>query len=551
MLGAFSIFLCPFSSMAGVIAPELEDVLDVAAADVQIPVIVSMTDSVDLKAFKKGAKGLRRAEMIKALKDKAEKTQGPLLAALMNKKVRKLKRFWIINGVSFQAPADIIRELAGLPGIASVRLDATLAAPEPVAASSATPEWNISAVRAPELWDLGYTGLGVVVANMDTGVDPEHQDIIGKWRGGSNSWYDPYGVYDVPHDINGHGTQTMGVMVGGDAGGTAIGVAPDARWIAVKIYNDMNQTTLSVIHQGFQWMLDPDGNPATDDAPDVVNNSWGFETSAGECIAEFEQDIAAFKQMDIGVVFSGGNRGPALYSSVSPANNAGAFAVGAVDDTLAVTYFSSRGPSACDTESMYPDVMAPGANVLTADLTFNGTYPDSYAAVNGTSFAAPHVAGAMGLLLSADPGLSIDQIEAALIQSALDLGEIGPDNDYGNGLLDVRAALDLLAGDSTVCTDQDADGFFAGGGGCGPADCDDSDFLINPGACDIKGDGIDQDCDGSDRVKGKPCPEAVDEGGDTVADEGKGKTCADGLDNDGDFLVDCLDPDCSRNKSCK
>ena len=76
--------------------------------------------------------------------------------------------------------------------------------------------------------------------------------------------------------MSGHGTRTMGVMVGRDAGGSGVGVAPDAQWIAVKIFDDAGSATVAGIHAGFQWLLDPDGNPATADAPHVVNNSWTF-----------------------------------------------------------------------------------------------------------------------------------------------------------------------------------------------------------------------------------------------------------------------------------
>ncbi|MDW7773935.1 MAG: S8 family serine peptidase [Desulfobulbaceae bacterium] len=553
VFGFLSFFLIHGFAAAGVISPELEEVLNTVAPDDEIPVIVTLADSVDLKALIKGVEGRSRAGIIKALVNKADASQPPLLVAIMNKNVSNIKRFWIFNGLSFQAPADLVRELADFPGLESVRLDATLTAPEPLPAAASIPEWNISAVRAPELWDLGYSGQGIVVANMDTGVDPDHQDIAGKWRGGSNSWFDPHGQYDAPHDSNGHGTRTMGIMVGGDYGGTAIGMAPDAQWIAVKIYDNQDRTTLSVIHQGFQWLIDPDGSPATDDAPDVVNNSWGFDYNAGECITEFEPDIEALRAMDIAVVFSGGNTGPSLYSSVSPANNPGAFAAGAVDEDFTVANFSSSGPSACD-GTVYPEVVAPGTNIRTADLTYSGTYPDSYVSVAGTSFSAPHISGAVALLRGSFPDASAAAIETALQDSALDLGETGPDNVYGYGLLDTLAAYEMLASATPLCQDSDGDGYFAGGDSCGPKDCNDDDRSINPGACDIKGDGIDQDCDGTDRSKGKPCPVAadpVDPGDDPTGVEGKGKTCEDGIDNDGDGLTDCDDPDCSRNKSCR
>ena len=79
-------------------------------------------------------------------------------------------------------------------------------------------------MNAPALWDRGFRGQGVVVANMDTGVDATHPDLAAKWRGGTNSWYDPNGQHPTtPTDVSGHGTQTMGVMVGGNAGGSSVG----------------------------------------------------------------------------------------------------------------------------------------------------------------------------------------------------------------------------------------------------------------------------------------------------------------------------------------
>jgi serine protease AprX len=445
----FSLFFYIFISwttvnaQSGKITPELQETLQSSQPDGEIPVIISLSEKADIKLFTDKRRSLRRSGIIKALKDKANLTQRPLKVHLEGRGAKKIRSLWLINGMAVTAPAGVIHELANFPGVEEIRLDGTIPAPIVAPGVSAVPEWNLNAIGAPELWNLGYTGTGVVVANMDTGVDLNHPDLQAQWRGGMNSWYDPHGEHNTPYDAGGHGTGTMGVMVGGEAGGTAIGVAPGAHWIAVKIFNDAGVASLSAVHEGFQWLLDPDGNPDTDDAPDVVNNSWGLDGSLNKCETEFETDVQVLRSSGIAVVFSAGNSGPYSSSSLSPANYPESFAAGAVDQTLSIASFSSRGPSACD-GSVYPEVVAPGVSIRTTDLTFGGIFPDSYTTVSGTSFAAPHVAGTMALLLSASPNLTVSELESALEQSAFDLGATGGDNTYGHGLIDVWAAHDLL-----------------------------------------------------------------------------------------------------------
>jgi bacillopeptidase F len=496
IVGLLFVCMTGFTSHASIIEPELEQVLQVAAPDEDISVIVTLKEKVDFNQFKNKDKGLLRAMMIRALKSKADLTQIPIQGFLKGRGAQRIVTLWLINGMAVTAPSDVISELAIMPLVESIRLDHTLKAPVSEQSSSSIPEWNINAVGAPQLWDLGYTGGGTVVANMDTGVDANHPDLESKWRGGSNSWYDPNGEHGTPYDADGHGTQTMGIMVGGDNGGIAIGVAPDARWIAVKIFNDAGVAYFSRIHQGFQWILDPDGNPDTNDLPDVVNNSWSLKNNVNECVLEFQDDIQALKAAEIAVVFAAGNAGPGSSTSMSPANYPESFAVGAINDTFSIASFSSRGPSTCD-GAIYPETVAPGVNIKTSDLTFGGVIPNSYAYVSGTSFSAPHVAGSIALLLGAFPNLAVSELETALNQSALDLGSAGPDNSYGHGLIDVIEAYNLINGLAT-CTDTDNDGYYVEAA-CGTSqDCNDSNPLIHPSASEVKHDGIDQDCNGYD-----------------------------------------------------
>jgi len=407
--------------------------------------------------------------------------------------------------------------------------------------------WNLDDIRAPDLWAMGYIGQGIVVANMDSGVDINHPDLAPRWRGGSNSWYDVHGQhpttpFDAAGPATGHGTRSMGLMVAGDASGFALGVAPGVRWIAVKVWDDAGNALISDFILGFQWLLDPDGNPSTDDAPHVINNSWGFEEEAGSCNPVYQADIQVLQVAGIAAVFSAGNsgsQGPG--SDLSPANNPEGNAVGAVDNTRSVSSFSSRGPSACD-GTFFPEVVAPGEQVWTTDVSGGGAA--SITQATGTSFASPHVAGAMAALLSAFPEASVPHLRSALIQSARDLGPPGPDNDYGNGLIDLLAAYNYLLTCPPGSLDADADGI--------PDACDNCPVTANPFQEDIDLDGIGDACDNCS-MAANPLQEDGDGDGvgdacDNCIDAANGPLILDAggnsqLDTDGDGYGNLCDAD--------
>ena len=479
---------------AGTISPEVSSLIQSANASDKISVIVTMKAKADLTGINDKNRSKRREKILRALQNNANTSQKALTAWLQSDKdVAGWKLLWMINAVATELPAGKIHQLAAREDVDTVKLDAKIKIQAETAGTPTTAEWNLQAINANSLWDQGFTGQGVVVASMDTGVDNLHPDLALKWRGGNNSWYDPYGEHTVPHDTNGHGTQTTGLMVGGDSSGSTIGVAPDAQWIAVKIFNDADSASYSAIHEGFQWLMDPDNDAATDDAPDIVSNAWNLQASLNSCDSEFQEDINLLRQSDIAVLFSAGNNGPSASTSLSPANNDGSIAIGAVDETLTVGYFSSRGPSACS-GGLYPQVAAPGMNVKTTDRTSGGVIPDSYAYKSGTSFAVPHLAGAMALLKSSDNSLSVTEMETAIHQSSVDAGSAGDDNDYGWGLLDVAAAHASLSpgGGGTQPVDNDGDSYMS------DVDCNDNDASVYPGATEIKSDGVDQSCNGYD-----------------------------------------------------
>lgn len=425
------------SDPAVAIAPQVQKVLDSVGPEDMHTVIVLLKEQVSMDAPPDLDRSARLKYLLQTLQADADRAQRDIREWLEGRRaegqVEQIVPFWIFNGLAVTATQDVILEMAERPEVARIEPNEVFQAPDALTVSSPS-QPNLSLINVPALWDLGFYGQGVVVAIMDTGVDVNHPDLVATWRGGSNSWFDPHGEHpSVPADLLGHGTQVMGVIVGGDAGGTAIGVAPEAQWIAVKIFDDHGKATTVSIHQGFQWLLDPDGDPETPDAPHVVNNSWTF--GGPDCNLAFQADLQMLRYAGILPIFAAGNFGPGASTDTSLANYPEAFAVGAVNNDDGLYAYSSRGPSACGEDpTIFPEIVAPGVAVWTTDRL------GGYTSATGTSLAAPHVAGALALLLGVYPDLTIAEQEAALIHSALDLGAVGPDNEFGYGRLDVLAA---------------------------------------------------------------------------------------------------------------
>ncbi|MFO7577157.1 MAG: S8 family serine peptidase, partial [Pelovirga sp.] len=437
----------PVAAVAAVrISPELQATLAATAPGEPIAIIVTFAAAEKPAVLARRLGRDNRGTLIRELKARNERALGPVRQLLRRHDIGGLRPLWLVDGAAVSVPAEVIAELAALPGVATLSLDDTLEAPRVLAADAATPKWNILRTGAPLLWDLGYRGEGVTVAIIDSGINIEHPDLKERWRGLPGDWFDPYGECPTPCDAsNSHGTSVAGVVAGGSAGGSAIGMAPGASLIAARIFREDVVTgeitaNTSYIVQALQWALEPGGN--SDGAPAVVNNSWGFD-AVGECSEPLtlRDAIKTLKAAGIAVIASAGNSGGTegdYFTSVSPANYPESLAVGATDSNNQVPHFSARGPSACPGDDTFPDLVAPGFGIRVA------TAAQGYLTGAGTSFAAPHVAGAMALLFQAQPGIRLDTLEAALQQSATDVAEPGIDDDSGYGLLNVKAAYDLL-----------------------------------------------------------------------------------------------------------
>jgi subtilisin family serine protease len=335
---------------------------------------------------------------------------------------------WIDDSVALHARPSLIARLRRRADVRAIEPDRPLRI-EPAALSAlpaGVPSAAVTATGAPTLWAQGQTGRGVVVAVLDTGVAagfPQFATTPG-------SWFDPYDEHKTPfdEDAHGHGTEVADVVAG---------MAPDVRIIAARVFSDGGRSTTSAVHQVFEWVLDPDGNPRTDDAPSVINGSWD-DGQPGRCETEFDRDIATVRAAGILPVFAAGNAGPAAATGASPASAPSAVAVGSVSPADVVSPFSGRGPSPCG-NAVYPTLAAYGEGIVLEG-------PGGSATVSGTSFAAPQVAGAVALLAGMFPGATPDALSDALIRGARDVGAPGADSDTGAGILNVVQSAALLAG---------------------------------------------------------------------------------------------------------
>jgi subtilisin family serine protease len=406
----------------------------------------------------------------RALAETAARSQTDV-RAFLRRRGAKVRPFFIVNALRVEADQATIEALEQRPDVARVLPDRTYSIPpvqpgSPLGFVTAT-EWGLDSIRAPEAWDaFGVKGEGIVVANVDTGVQFDHPALIAQYRGTLDggafdhnyNWYDPSSVCgspsDEPCDNAGHGTHTMGTMVGGDGLGpfvNDIGVAPGAKWIAAKGCESSSCSNSALIASA-QWITCPtrtDGvsDPDCSKAPDIVNNSWG----GGRGDPWYFTQTQAWRAAGIIPVFSIGNSGSSCSSANSPGDYPNVIGVGATTINDVLASFSSKGPGTF--RPLKPDFAAPGDNVRSSTNSSN----TSYGLLSGTSMAAPHVVGSIALLLSANPTFTYGMVYNQLrLTTNTALGappgpdvcgnrsyDVYPNFIYGWGQVDAAAALGL------------------------------------------------------------------------------------------------------------
>lgn len=449
--------LVAYPASGGPVIPE--EIVDEIFANGVTEFFVLLKEQADISPARRlQSKEAKGRYVFETLRGTAESAQKGIRAWLDDRGI-EYRPYWIKNAVLVTGDLEVLLDIAEHPDVVEIRPDRTtnridlVRRGKPAAGSgTAAVQWNLAQVQADRVWnELGVTGSGIVVMGNDTGVQWDHPALKAKYRGWNGStadhdynWHDPGGTYPTaPGDNHGHGTHTMGTMVGDDGGENKIGVAPGAKWIACKGCAS-SLCSDSDLLDCFQWALAPTdlsgGNPDPKKAPHVMNNSWGGDGGDDWCYSTIRTLVDAGIYMS----FSAGNEGSGCSTLGSPGDYDIVTSTAAVSEGGAIASFSSRGPSTMTPVVPKPNVAAPGVDIRSS--VPGGGYEDDW---SGTSMAAPHTTGLVALLLSADASLigDVAQTRSVIEQSARPVEDAQcsaaapPNAVYGWGEIDCYAAV--------------------------------------------------------------------------------------------------------------
>ncbi|PKK39893.1 N-acetylmuramoyl-L-alanine amidase [Clostridiaceae bacterium JG1575] len=418
----------------------------------------------------------QRKAVIGELQSTAHAAQFSLMQQLRSEqkagRLSLVQPFYIVNAIHVQGEASAILALAKHKDVAAVYPNTIRPLVEPTQPSKEEKEpvhpdtigWNIKKIYADRVWnEFKIDGSGVLVGVIDSGVNAAHPALRKKFKAydPTTDQFDPKKFPESFKDFNNnktepydddkvpHGSHVSGTILGGEDNGTNnIGVAPGAKFIVAKALTAMGGSDAALLGAA-EWMLAPGGK--AENAPRIINNSWG----GGDDVNPWFVDvITRWRKAGILPVFAAGNQRPGQASpwpgSISnPANVLGSFAVAATDINNRRGSFSFLGPSKFDKTGkiIKPDVSAPGVGVRSSVL---GT---DYVSMNGTSMAAPHVAGLAALLLQANPNLKVEELEEIMIRTAMPLKDQQfpetPNMGYGHGNINAYDAVSEALGVGT------------------------------------------------------------------------------------------------------
>jgi subtilisin family serine protease len=398
--------------------------------------------------------------------------------------VSDLKTFWSFNGFSCSASAEVIAQLAQRKNVAMIIPDEMrqmipqneMVRPVNTRANA----WHVDKINAPAVWNYnssGYTGNGVIIGHIDTGVNYNHIDIANSMWDGGNEF--PHHGYDIfyqdndPMDDDGHGTHTAGILAGQGTAGTQTGIAPGAKIMSIKVLGEDGQGEATHLIQGVEFALEHGAHILSLSLSDV---------GAGPCY--YYRDVfTTCLEAGVAAAVACGNEGQTQYTFPVPFNISApgncppawlhpdqrnlieggltsVISVGATDSNDEHCGFSSVGPTTWAAGSnvgnyndypyengdvnqpglIRPDISAPGANITSLNYqTTNG-----YTELDGTSMATPCVAGVLAMLLEANPELSPAELDSIIELTSVRVGNTMKNNRVGSGRIDALAAMNAL-----------------------------------------------------------------------------------------------------------
>ena len=461
---------------------------DLISAIVTLPSPIDIR-MLDLKLHAERAKLAERHEkIITALTTNAEMTQPAFRVELEAAKtagaVIGYTAYWVENLFVIQASKEFIEGLRPRGDVVAVSENFRGEALEPdffVNENGRRPRQALDSlilatgIRASGAYrvntELGITGQGTLVANLDTGVDGGHPALSSRWRGTiapwQECWRDAIGNTTFPHDAVNHGTPVMGTITGREFLGEDtiwVGCAPNALWIADNAINQgIGQPFNNDILDALQWFADPDSDPETiDDVPDVIANNWGVSANFGypQCYEFWNAAILNCEAAGPVITWSAGAEGPAGVMRTPAIHSINAyqiFTTGSVDASdyldppFPITSWSTRGPTPCtpaQPDNIKPELVSPGIDILSCTS-------DGYTYFSGASFADGHTAGVVALMREACPDCDYITIKQTLFDTAVDdgYGADGDDNVYGHGFINAYAAVLALLPVGRCCYD--------------------------------------------------------------------------------------------------
>ena len=470
------------------IDPALQNALSHRPEKGSFPIIVTMAERYyDTQLGQKMLlmnKAQRRAFVINERKAFCRASQADVLEFAQSLQVTDINAFWSFNGFSCTANAETILQLSERKDIAMIYSDELKRMlPEGETSHPATAKgngWHVDKINAPEVWSYngsGYTGNGVIVGMLDSGLNYNHIDIVNSlWDGGSEyplHGYDFINNDNDPMDDHGHGSHTAGIVAGQGTAGTQTGIAPGAKLMVLKVISAEGEGDDSHLIAGTEF--------AMEHGADILSISL-CAPGSGPCY--FYRDVYR-TAMDAGIVVAAaaGNEAqqqyayPVPYNVGAPGNCpppwlhpdqrrlisgglSAVISVGATDSNDARCDFSSVGPvtwaygqfvgdyndypyengDATQPGLIRPDLAAPGANITSLNYATNNGYIE----FDGTSMATPCVSGVLALLLEADPELTPAQLDSIIELTSVKVGNNAKNNRVGAGRVDALAAINAL-----------------------------------------------------------------------------------------------------------